>query len=140
MSDEDAPPPAKPCIDDLMDSLCDVLKQARVRGITTLLEPKMIGKAFEEHNSSRLQTLLARVEAKIQYHDAASVCASTASPVSAAIAPAASSDPEFQNHIQTHIADLASLAAFAAVPEYRGPPKTRRGPNFFKTKNCCDHG
>ncbi len=65
MSDEDTPPPAPPCIDDLMDSLCDVLEQARVRGIATLLNPKIIEKAFEERNSSRLQSILARVEAKI---------------------------------------------------------------------------
>jgi hypothetical protein len=29
--------------------------------------------------------------------------------------------------IQTHNVDLAFLAAFSAVPEYRGPPKTKRG-------------
>jgi hypothetical protein len=65
MSDEDAPPPAPPCIDDLMDSLCDVLELARVRGITTVLEQKTIEKVFEECNSSRLKPLVARVEAKI---------------------------------------------------------------------------
>jgi hypothetical protein len=130
MSDEDAPPPAPTCIDDLIDSACDVLDLSRVRGLNNDLERKMIEKVFEERNSSRLQTLVARVEAKFenQNHGVASVCASSASPLSAAIAPAASSEPEFQNHIQTHNSDLASLAVFAAVSEYRGPPKTRRGP------------
>jgi hypothetical protein len=32
---------------------------------------------------------------------------------------------EFQNHIQTHDANLASLAAFAAVSEYTEPLKVR---------------
>ncbi len=131
MSDEAAPPPAPPCIDDLMDSLCDVLEQARVRGITTVLEQKKIEKAFEERNSSRLQTLVARVEAKIRNHDAVSVCASSAPPVSAAIALAASSEPEFQTHVQTHNANLASRAPFVAsvgISEYHGPPKVKRGP------------
>ncbi len=85
---------------------------------------------FEERNSSRLQTLVARVEAKIRKHDVTSVCASPESAASAAIAPAASSDaaPEFQNHVQTLNANLAFLAAFAAVSEYRGPPKVKRDP------------
>jgi hypothetical protein len=69
MSDEAAPPPAAPCINDLMDSACDVLEQARVRGIYTVLEPKMIEQAFEEGNLSRIQSLVARVEAKIRNHD-----------------------------------------------------------------------
>jgi hypothetical protein len=128
MSHEASPPPAPLCIDNLMDSLCDVLGLARVRGITTVLEQNMIEKAFEERNSSRLQTLVAQVEVKIRNHDAASVCASSAPPLSAAIAPAASSEPEFQTHVQTHNANLASLATFAAVSEYHGPPKVRRGP------------
>jgi hypothetical protein len=75
--------------------------------------------------SEFVQSLVARVEAKVRNHDADSVFASSASPVSAAITPAASSEPEFKNHIQTHNADLASLATFAAVPEYHVSPKTR---------------
>ncbi len=73
---------------------------------------------FEERNSSRLQTLIARVEAKIRNHDFE---------LSAAIAPAASSEaaPELHNHVQTDNANLASFEAFAAVSEYRGPPKVR---------------
>ncbi len=119
MSDETAPPPAPLFIDDLMDSACDCLELCRDRDLKISPETKMIGKATEEpqRNSSRLQTLVARVEAKIRKHDAASVCASLASPVSAAIAPAAFSEPEFQNHVQTHNANLASLTAFAAVSE-----------------------
>jgi hypothetical protein len=89
MSDEATPPPAPPCINDLMDSACDVLEQARVRGIYTVLEPKMIEKALREGNLSRIQSLVARVEAKIRNHDFE---------LSAAIEPVASSEapPELQ--------------------------------------------
>jgi hypothetical protein len=85
----------------------------------------MIEKEFEERNSSRSQTFVARVEAKIRKHDATSVCDSRASPASAAIAPTASFEseaaPEFQNLVQTHNSNLASLAASAAVSEYHWP-------------------
>jgi hypothetical protein len=78
-----------------MDSACDVLEQCRnhrrMRGLDMGLERKVIERAIDTSNSSRLQTLVARVEAKIRNHDAANVCASSASPVSAAITPAASS-------------------------------------------------
>jgi hypothetical protein len=82
-----------------MNSALDVLELGRMRGLNTVLEQKLIENAFDDRNSSRFQTLVARVEAKIQNHDAASVCAS---PASVAIAPATSSEvaPEFQNHIQ----------------------------------------
>jgi hypothetical protein len=72
MSDEAAPPLAPPCIYDLMDSAWDCLDQCRDRG---LAETKMIEIAITERNSSWLQKLIARVEAKIRKHDAASVCA-----------------------------------------------------------------
>ncbi len=90
----------------------------------------MIEKAFEERNSSRLQTLVAQVEVKIRNHDAASVCASSAPPVSAAIAHAASSEPEFQTHVQTHNANLflRHLPQSRAVSEYHRPSKVKRGP------------
>jgi hypothetical protein len=116
MSDEATPPQAPPCIHDLMDSACDCLDLCRDRGLEVGPETKMIEIAIGERNSARLQKLIARVEAKIRKHDAASVCASSASPVSAAIEPNTSSEAEIQNRIQTHNADLASPATFAAVP------------------------
>ncbi len=148
MSDEAVPPPAPLCIDDLMDSACEWLDLCRDRGLEIGPETRMIEKAFEERNSSRLQKLIARVEAKLQKIDAASVGASSASlvPVSAAIErqiePDTFSGVEFQNRIQTHNADQASFATFPAVPEYHGPPKTRRSPSLQlgKTTNSCDHG
>ena len=87
----------------------------------------MIEKAFDDRNSSRFQTLVARVEAKIRNHDAASVCAS---PASVAIAPATSSEvaPEFQNHIQTHDANHHETG----IPE---PHKIQEG---LKTKSYSD--
>jgi hypothetical protein len=66
MSDEATPPPAPPCIDDLMDSACDCLDLCCDRGLKIGPETKMIEKATEERNSSRLQNLIARVEAKIR--------------------------------------------------------------------------
>ncbi len=87
---------------------------------------------MDERNSAWLEKLIARVKAKLQKFDAASAGASSASPVSAAIEwqieADTSSGAEFQNCIQTHNADLASLATFPAVQEYHGPHKTRRGP------------
>jgi hypothetical protein len=49
-----------------MDSALDVLELGRVRGLNTVLEKKMIEKGFDDHNSSRFQTLVARVEVKIE--------------------------------------------------------------------------
>ncbi len=45
----------------------------------------MIEKAFDERKLARLEKLIARVEAKLQKFDVASVGASSASPVSAVI-------------------------------------------------------
>ncbi len=114
-----------------MGSALDVLEQGRVQGQQGLdigLERKMIERAFDTSNSSRLETLAALVEAKIRNHDAASVCASPATD-RLLRRPAASSETalEFQNHIQTHDANLAYLAAFAAVLEYTELLKVRRG-------------
>ncbi len=61
-----------------MDSAFHVLELGRVRGLNTVLKQKMIEKALDDRNSSRFQTLVARVEAKIRNHDAASVCAALA--------------------------------------------------------------
>jgi hypothetical protein len=74
MSDEAAPPPAPLCLDDFMDSALDVLALGRVRGLDIGLERKMIERALNMSNSTRLQTLVARFEAKIRNHDAGSVC------------------------------------------------------------------
>ncbi len=65
MSDEAAPPPAPPCMDNLMDSALDVLELGRRRGLSCDFEQKAIERAFEERNSSRLQTLVARFEIMI---------------------------------------------------------------------------
>jgi hypothetical protein len=127
MSNEAAPPPAPLCIDDLMDSACDCLDLCRDRGVEIDTERKIIEKAFDERNSARLEKLIARVEAKLKKFDPASVGASSASPVSAAIErpiePDTSSVAESQNRIQTHNAGLPSLATFPAVtfPTKRGP-------------------
>ncbi len=108
MSNEAAPPTAPLCIDDLMDSACDCLDLCRERGVEIGTERKMIEKekAFNERNSARLEKLIARVEAKLQKFDPASVGASSASPVSAAIErpiePDTSLVAESQNRIQTH--------------------------------------
>jgi hypothetical protein len=51
MSDEAVPPPAPLCIDDLIDSALDVLELGRARGLNTVLEQKMIEKAFDDRNS-----------------------------------------------------------------------------------------
>jgi hypothetical protein len=103
MSDEAAQPPAPLCLDDLMDSACDCLELCGDRGLEIGPGKSMIDEELEKRNSSRLQTLVARVESKIRKHDAASVCASSASPASAAIAPATSSEaaPKFQSHVQS---------------------------------------
>jgi hypothetical protein len=97
-----------------MDIAFDFLKLGRRRGLNNDLQQKAMERAFEERNSSRLLTLVARVEAKIRNHVAASFCASSAPLVSAAIAPAASSEPAFQTHVQTHNPNL-SLTTFASV-------------------------
>ncbi len=73
------------CIDTLMDSACECMELCRARGLNNDLELsfliKMINKAFDERNSARLQQLIARVQARIQQFDAASLGASSASPV-----------------------------------------------------------
>ncbi len=128
MPDEAAPPPA---LDDLMDSACDRLDLCRDRGIDIGPEARMIEIAIAERNSARLEKLIARVEAKLQKFNATSVGASSAPPVSAAIERQIESDTssvaESQNRIQTHNADIASLATLPAILEYHGPPKTKRG-------------
>jgi hypothetical protein len=145
------------CIDTLMDSACDCIELCRDRGLNVESEIKMVNKAFDERNSARLEQLIARVQARLQKFDAASVGASSASPVqnSPAItiqsewAVTSSSVAESQNRIpipyasssvtsssvaesQTRIripnADQASLAPFPAGPEYHVAPRTKRGP------------
>jgi hypothetical protein len=122
-SDEAAPPPT---LDDLMDSACNRLELCRDRGIAVGPETIMIEKAMNEGNTARLENLIARLEARLRKHDAGSVGASSVSQVSAAIErpiePNTSSVAESQTRIQTHDADLRSLATFPANPEYRWPP------------------
>jgi hypothetical protein len=57
----------------VMHSALDVLELGLVRGVNTVRERKAIEKAIDDRNSSRLQTLVARVEAKIRNHDAAAL-------------------------------------------------------------------
>ncbi len=73
------------CIDNLMDSACEYMELCRDRGLNNGLEInfliKMINKAFDERNSARLKQLIVCVQARIQKFDAASLGASSASPV-----------------------------------------------------------
>jgi hypothetical protein len=121
------------CIDTLMDSACECMELCRDRGLNIDTETKMINKAFDERNSARLEQLIARVQARLQKFDAASVGASSASPVQNSpkitIQPETSSSvAESQNRIRIPNADQASLAPFPAGPEYHMAPKTKRGP------------
>ena len=124
------------CIDTLMDSACDCIELCRDRGLNVESEIKMVNKAFDERNSARLEQLIARVQARLEKFDAASVGASSASPVqnSPAItiqsewAVTSSSVAESQNRIPIPNADQASLAPFPAGPEYHVAPRTKRGP------------
>ncbi len=101
MSDEAAPPPT---LDDLMDSACDRLELCRDRGIDIGPKKIMIERAMNEGNLSRLENLIAHLEARLRKHDAGSVGASSMSQVSAAIErpiePDTSSVAESQNRIQ----------------------------------------
>jgi hypothetical protein len=155
MSDEAVPGPTR---DDLMDTACDLLDLCRRSGLEVGPETKMIELAIEERNYTRLEKLIARVNAKLQDGSVGASSASQGSAASAAIArhsePDTSSVAEPQNRIQTHNADLlpfatypaipapcpaiwtnpehyaehASLATFPAVPEYNVAPKNKRGP------------
>ncbi len=69
------------CIDELMDSACDCMDLFRDRCLNIDTETKMNNKAFDERNEARLEKLIVRVQAKLQKFDAASVGASSASPV-----------------------------------------------------------
>jgi hypothetical protein len=78
---------APPILDNLMGTACHLLDSCRDRGIDIGPEKIMIERAMNEGNSARLETLIARIKAKIQKSDAASVGASSASQGSAAIEP-----------------------------------------------------
>jgi hypothetical protein len=78
---------APPTLDDLMDTACDLLQSCRDRGIDIGPETKMIEIAIEERNSARLEKLIARIKAKIQKSDAASIGASSASLGSRRLSP-----------------------------------------------------
>ena len=88
---------------------------------------------LRQRNSEWLEQLIARLQARIQKFDAATVGASSASPVQNSpkitIQPETSSSvAESQNRIRIPNADQASLAPFPAGPEYHMAPKTKRGP------------
>ena len=80
-------PPTPPTLDDLMDNACDLIDSCRDRGIEIGPEAKMIEIAIEARNSARLEKVIARITAKIQKSDDASIGASSASLGSAAIEP-----------------------------------------------------
>ena len=114
---------APPTLDDLMDTACDLLDSCRDRGIDIGPEKIMIERAMTEGNSARLETLIARIKAKIQKSDAASIGASSASLGSAAIEPYTSSVPaQSHNSIPTYNAGLPSLATLPAIPCNSGRP------------------
>ncbi len=130
---------APPILENLMDTACDLLDSCRDRGIDIGPEKIMIERTMTEGDSALLETLIARIKAKIQKSDAASIGASSASQGSAAIEPYTSSvAAESHNRIQTVSAGLPSLATLPAIPcnsgiltlpafpEYQ---RGRRGPN-----------
>jgi hypothetical protein len=126
-----------PTFDDLADTACDVLDLCRNRGLAVGPETKLIEIAMEERNCTRLEKLIARVNAKLQDGSVGASSASQGSAASAAIAPHyepdTSSVAEPQNRIQTHnAAEHASLATFPAVPAYhveqRQLQRNKRGP------------
>ncbi len=93
----------------------------------------MIEKAMCERKSARLEQLIARLQARLQKFDAASLGASSASLVQNSqeitFQPETSSSvAESQNRIRIPNADQASLAPFPAGPEYHIAPRTKRGP------------
>jgi hypothetical protein len=115
------------CIDELMDSACDCMDLCRDRSLDIDTERIMIDKALSERHVARLEKLIARVQARLQKFDAASVGASSVSPEQ--IEPETSSSvAESQNRIPIRNADQASLAPIPAGPEYHVAPKTKRGP------------
>jgi hypothetical protein len=119
MSEEAAPPLT---LDDLMEAACDLLDLCRSRGLDIVAEKIMIERAMSDGNAARLEKHIARVEARLRDFDAASVGASSASQGSAAIVSYTSSVAESQNRIQTHNADLPSLATLPAIPCNSGIP------------------
>jgi hypothetical protein len=129
---------APPTLDDLMDTACDLLDGCRARGIDIGPEKIMIERAMTAGNPARLEKLIARITAKLENFDAASIGASSASLESAAIAPYTSSvAAESHNSIPTYNAGLPSLATLPAIPcNSRIPilpaipefPRGRRGP------------
>ena len=143
MSIEAAP---QQSFDDLADTACDLLDLCRNSGLEVGPESKMIELAIGAQNYTRLEKLIARVNAKRSQPQHGSVDASTASHGSAAYAarhsePDTSSVAEPQFRIQTHnatipairttpehYAERASLASFPAVPAYHVEPRNRRGP------------
>jgi hypothetical protein len=108
-----------------MESAYDFLEQGRVRALNTDIEKKLSRNrlTIAIHQDSKPS------KSKIQNQNSASFYASPASPPSAAVAPAASSEPalEFQNCIRTRDATPASLGAFAALLENTEPQRARRG-------------
>ena len=135
---------APPTLDDLMDNACDLLDSCRDRGIDIGPEAKMLEIAIEARNSARLEKLIARITAKIQKSDAASIGASSASLGSAAIEPytshslgSAAIEPytssvaaESPNSIPTYNAGLPSLATLPAIPCNSGIPTLPAIPEF----------
>ena len=131
-------PPTPPTLDDLMDNACDLIDSCRDRGIQIALEEKMIERALAGGDSARLEKVIARITAKIQKSDAASIGASSASLGSAAIEPYTSSVAAVSpNSIPTYNAGLPSLATLPAIPCNSGIPtlpaipeyqRGRRGP------------
>ena len=119
---------APPILDNLMDTACDLLDSCRDRGIDIGPEKIMIERAMTEGNSARLETLIARIKAKIQKSDAASVGASSASQGSE---PYTSSVvAESHNRIQTYNVGLPSLATLPAIPCNSGIPTLPAIPEF----------
>jgi hypothetical protein len=145
-----------PTFDDLADTACDLLDLCRRSGLSGLEvgpETKMIELAIEERNYTRLEKLIARINAKLQHGSVGASSAPQESAASAAIArhsePDTSSVAEPQYRIQTHNATLLPLATYPTIPApypairtnpehyaehaslataYHVAPKNRRGP------------
>jgi hypothetical protein len=91
----------------------------------------MIERSMTEGNPARLEKHIARIKAKLEKSDAASIGASSASLGSAAIAPYTSSvAAESHNSIPTYNAGLPSLATLPAIPCNSGIPTLPAIPEF----------